>query len=127
MGVYLEIGGADVSRYITENNYSVESVPVYDEENEYVNLYGEHVRRLTGHKITVSAKLFGMDDDTVAALSEVMSGQDVQVKYSAPELKTALLEPKKLFISLDSADPETDEKRWNGEVILHTPFAADCL
>ncbi|MGN0665328.1 MAG: hypothetical protein ACI4KF_02245 [Huintestinicola sp.] len=125
MGVYLKIGGADVSRYITENEYSVARVPVYDEENAYTNIYGERVRELTGHEVTIKAALYGMSDTAVKALSDAVSAGSARVQYSAPQLMEGSFEEVSTEIFLDSVSD--GEKLWNAKIVLHSPFAADCL
>ena len=44
MGIYLKIGSTDVSRFITENKYSISVSSVYDNGGEFVNIYGAKVR-----------------------------------------------------------------------------------
>ena len=49
MGIYLKIGSTDVSRFITENKYSISVSSVYDNGGEFVNIYGAKVREKTGY------------------------------------------------------------------------------
>lgn len=117
MGIYLKTGTTDLSRFITENAYSVTSVPVYDEDSEYTNIYGERIRSRLGRNITVSARLCDVDDDTAAALSEIASaGGKINTVYSDPTEKTAMLEMEKYTASLDRV--YKGEKFWTADIVL---------
>lgn len=101
MSVYLKISQTDVSRFITENEYSVISEPVYDEESAFVNIYGERIRTLTGRNITIAVTLRDVTDDVISAVSAALESNRTQAEYSAPELKSAVFETEHLKISLD--------------------------
>lgn len=123
MGIYLKIGEVDVSRFITVNKYSCTSQPVYDEENGYISIYGEKIRKRTGHEVTISAFLSDVDDGTAAALSAAAEQKKCQVTYSAPDEKTGDFECLKLALSLDRV--YRGEKFWSAELKLYAPFVAE--
>lgn len=116
MSVYLKIADTDVSEFITENDYSVTTEPVYDEANAFVNIYGEKVRQRTGKEVVVSAVLRDVDDGTAAALSAALEKGSAQAVYSAPEQRSAEFEALKLSISLDRL--YKGKKYWTAEIKL---------
>lgn len=117
MGVYLKIGGTDVSRFVTENKYSCVTNPVYDDENSFYNIFGKKVMTKTGYETDIHAVLSDVDDVTAAALSETMSGNSCNVVYSAPAEKTGVFECGKISLSLDRV--YRGEKFWTAEIYLH--------
>ena len=123
MGIYLKIGGTDVSRFITANRYSAVTTPVYDEESTFINIYGEKIRPRTGHEVTVSAVLTDVDDVTAAALSDTLSAGSCTVTYSAPAEKSAAFECEKLALALDRV--YRGVKYWTAELILHASFVPE--
>ncbi len=123
MGTYLKIGDTDVSAFITENKYSVTTVPVYDEESEYINIYGERVRARTGCEVTIDAVLCDVDDASAAALAKALSAKTVTAAYSAPELKSGSFEALKTALSLDRV--YKGQKFWTAEIRLRASFVPD--
>lgn len=117
MGIYLKIGSNDVSRFITENEYSVITAPVYDEDSAFINIYGEKIRDRTGLEVTISAKLYDVDDASAAAISSALSSGSANVIYSAPEECSASFDTLKLAISLDRVYKGV--KYWTAEILLH--------
>ena len=103
MGIYLKIGSTDVSRFITENKYSISVSSVYDNGGEFVNIYGAKVREKTGYEVDISAELSDVDDTSAAALSAALSGEKCSVSYSAPR----------------------GEKFWTAQVKLHAAFVPE--
>jgi hypothetical protein len=101
MGVYLKIGGVDVSSFLEENEYSVVSEPIYDDEGAFINIYGDEVRKKIGCRITISAHLTDIDDTTAASLAEKLEGNSVEAEYSAPVLSTATFRPISFVRKLD--------------------------
>lgn len=126
MGIYLMIGGTDVSRFITENNYSVSSEPVYDEEGSFVNILGEKVRKRTGKKVSINAVLSDVDNASAAALSAAVSAEKCTAAYSAPDEKTGEFECTGFSLSLDRV--YRGEKFWTAKISLLSSFSPDdCL
>ena len=125
MSIYLKIGETDVSRYITENEYKVTSVPVYDEESAFVNICGQRICTRTGMEVTITAKLYDVDDTCAAALSSVLSYERIKVSYSAPELSEAEFETVKSALSLDRVCG--GEKFWTAEISMKAFIPDDCL
>ena len=87
MGIYLKIGGTDVSRFITENKYSISVSSVYDNGGEFVNIYGAKVRERTGYEVDISAELSDVDDTSAAALSAALSGRNAAYHILLPRKK----------------------------------------
>lgn len=126
MGVYLKIGNVDVSRFITANKYSAVTSPVYDEESEFVNIYGEKIRTRTGHEVTVKAVLSDVDDTAAAGLSAAFEGESIRIRYSAPEEKEADFCGVRLSLSLDRVFG--GNRFWTADIELHAAFVPeDCL
>lgn len=125
MGIYLKIGNTDVSRFITENEYSVITAPVYDEDSEFINIYGEKIRDRTGREVTISAKLYDVDDTSAAAISSALSSGSANVIYSAPEECSASFDTLKLAISLDRVYKGV--KYWTAEILLHAFIREESL
>ena len=96
MGIYLKIGSTDVSRFITENKYSISVSSVYDNGGEFVNIYGAKVRERTGYEVDISAELSDVDDTSAA-----LSGEKCSVSYSAPTEKTGEFQCSGFSLSLD--------------------------
>ncbi|WP_455528447.1 hypothetical protein [Huintestinicola sp.] len=126
MAVHLKIGDIDVSRFITMDKYGVETAPVYDEESSFVNIYGEKVRKRTGHQVTVSAVLSDVDDKTAEGLSKAFDSDSIKVTYSAPDERSADFKGVKLELSLNRVFG--GERFWTAEIKLHAAFVPeDCL
>ena len=116
MGIYLKIGSTDVSRFITENKYSISVSSVYDNGGEFVNIYGAKVR-------DISAELSDVDDTSAAALSAALSGEKCNVSYSAPTEKTGEFQCSGFSLSLDRV--YRGEKFWTAQVKLHAAFVPE--
>lgn len=123
MGVYLKIGSTDVSRFITENKYSVSVSSVYDSGGEFVNIYGARVRERTGYEADISAELTDVDDATAAALSQTLSGEKCSVSYSAPAEKTGEFLCSGFSLALERV--YKGEKFWTAQVKLHAAFVPE--
>ena len=120
MGIYLKIGSTDVSRFITENKYSISVSSVYDNGGEFVNIYGAKVREKTGYEVDISAELSDVDDTSAATLSAALSGEKCSVSYSAPTEKTGEFQCSGFSLSLDRV--YRGEKFWTAQVKLHAAF-----
>lgn len=126
MAVHLKIGDIDVSRFITSDKYGVETAPVYDKESSFVNIYGEKIRKRTGHQVTVSAALSDVDDKTAEGLSAAFDSDSIKVTYSAPNEREADFKGVKLDLSLNRVFG--GERFWRAEIRLHAAFVPeDCL
>lgn len=123
MGAYLKIGDTDVSRFITENNYSCITEPVYDDDSAFTNIYGERLRPRTGCSVKLTATLYDVDDDTAASLENALRGERVTAEYSAPDEKTAEFECTKFALSLDRI--YRGERFWTVDIALTAGFVAD--
>ena len=123
MGIYLKIGSTDVSRFITENKYSISVSSVYDNGGEFVNIYGAKVREKTGYEVDISAELSDVDDTSAAALSVALSGEICSVSYSAPTEKTGDFQCSGFSLSLDRV--YSGEKFWTAQVKLHAAFVPE--
>ena len=124
MGVYLKLGGVDVSRFITENNYSVSEKPVFDEGASFTNIFGEKIRKRLGRDIVISAVLYDVDNDTAEALEAILSGGDMDVEYSSPEAASMGMSAVKHSLSLDRV--YKGEKYWTVEFEL-CGYVRECL
>ncbi|MGN1089185.1 MAG: hypothetical protein ACI4Q6_02185 [Huintestinicola sp.] len=125
MNTYLKIGTADVSRFITENSYSVACVPVYDEESTYFNINGETVRTRLGRKITISAALCDVDDTTASALSAYAATGSASVEYAFPAITNGDFTIEKFTAALDRV--REGVKFWSAEIVMCGFAADDCL
>lgn len=124
MGNHLKLGGIELGRFITENRFSVEEKPVYDEAGSFVNIYGEKVRERTGRQVTVTAVLSDVDDATAEALSAVLAAGKVQAEYSAPEVRSSVMETVRQKMSLDRV--YMGERFWTAELEL-CGYVRECL
>jgi len=123
MGVYLKIENTDVSRFITENKYSVSTSAVYDSSGEFINIYGAKVKERTGYEVDISAELSDVDDTSAAALSQIFAGEKCTVSYSAPTEKSGEFQCAGFSLSLDRV--YKGEKFWTAQVKLHAAFVAE--
>lgn len=123
MGVHLKIDGIDVSGFITTDSYSAESAPVFDKESEFVNIYGETVRTRVGTAVTVNAVLSDVDDVTARGLSAAFEKDEIDVVYSAPDEKSAVLTGVKLSLSLDRVFG--GKRFWTAKIGLHSDMVPD--
>lgn len=98
---HLTIGGTDVSSFLSGNDYSVRTEPVFDTDSEFVNIYGETVRTRVGRKITIHAVLTDANDSTYSALASAALQESVTVSYSAPDTQSGGFSVESISASLD--------------------------
>ncbi len=101
MSVYLKLGDTDVSRFIVENEYCVSTAPVYDEESEFVNIYGERIKTLLGRETEITVTLRDLPDDTALSIAHIPQTRSVSVTYSSPAQQSGDFEPLSFSLSLD--------------------------
>ncbi|MBQ5330151.1 MAG: hypothetical protein J6F31_02740 [Oscillospiraceae bacterium] len=127
--MYFSVNGNDMSAFITEDSFTYETEPLFDETGEYINLYGQRVRQRTGSRTSMALQLSGVTEAAARVLKTAFANGSAAVRVFAPDSEemTASCESLALTLTGIQRDGTGGTSKLFGAKLRMSAETLDCL